>query len=364
MQETRASHWLGIDIGSSRKKICAFCLIRTDAEGALDVAFEQGPAEAPYPRINTRESLLALDRPPTYLKPEIEAALSHLLDRSILVRRWLTGGRGGRPSGVRAVALDAPVALASKGLGRLTELASTQTFATPYLARFEADLHRQSDAFLRINVFWKLIGFALYRALAGRLLAEANSSRQPHPSKALSREDRYPNDLSQEDSSLEGSALKNLSQEELAAWTCGQPAPTWRLRETFPSDLYKRANGRAGLLSREARAALAALVGPGVAWRGVGRAGCLPSPTTLRRLRAIRGALRRELRGSGSLPSMVKRPGTAGDLWDAFACAYAAYAEDQAATLLHGWEDGTKAPLRLLQEGAILSVRTQTQEQR
>ena len=57
------------------------------------------------------------------------------------------------------------------------------------------------------------------------------------------------------------------------------------------------------------------------------------------------------------LSEMRKRPGTAGDLWDAFTCAFTACCEDRGAVEFHGWSDDPTDQRRLLTEGAILTVR-------
>ena len=312
--------WLGIDVGSARGKACSFCLIESGGAGDLTVAFEVGPARAPYPGTNSRDALLSTHlRRPTYLKKEVEAAIHQVLDRSELVTRWLERGRARRS----AVAIDAPVAFAVDGVSRLTEQRSTDTFKTPDRATFERQLGAKGDPFLRVNGFWKCVGLAVYCHLAERL-----------------------------DPRLAGAAL-----EAIAARTCARDRTSRRLRETFPSDVYKRANGVAGILSSESRGVLEALVAS--EWRRAGQAEGRPGAQTLKRLVAIRDLLRLELAAPADrLREMRKRPGRTGDLWDAFTCAFTGCCEDHGAGELHGWSADRAEQRRLRREGAILTVTT------
>ncbi len=79
---------------------------------------------------------------------------------------------------------------------------------------------------------------------------------------------------------------------------------------------------------------------------------------TLNRLLAIRREVRLELEAEadGSLSAMRKRPGRAGDLWDAFTCAFTACCEDHDAAEFHGWSEDPNDQRRLRDEGAILTV--------
>ena len=331
-------------MGSSRKKVCSFCLIEADGAGNLSVTFEQGPGGDDYPTINRKETFCDPQRPPTYLQGSVETAVGAVLDHSVLVARWLEQALD--PAVASTVAIDAPVALASTGEPlRQTEAASTQTFKTPDRPTFEGQLRDKGTEFLRVNAFWKCVGFAVYRHFARRL-------------------------------SLDGTPPE---QGVLAAWTCpadqdssiAQDRP-WRLRETFPSDVYKRANGHGGILDKRPREILSRLVDPRVPWDGTGpegSTGCRPTSATLKRLRTIRDFLRTDLRAQGRLCEMRKRAGTSGDLWDAFACAFTACCEDgigkngvgkrddgaeRRGVEFHGWTDSTADVLR--REGAIMTV--------
>lgn len=316
--------WLGIDIGSARAKVGSFCLIESDGAGGLIVSFEHGPAGDAYPSKNTKAALVDASRRPTYLQGEVESAIEQILDRSELVGRWFEQSKD-RPS---AVAIDAPVAFAVDQASRLTEQKSTDTFKTPDRATFEAQLSDKGDPFLRVNVFWKCVGMTIYRQLAARL--------EPR---------------------LVGATL-----ETIAALTCACDSPMRRIRETFPSDVYKRANGyqhrkgAAGILSDEARDVLMCLVSP--EWQGDGQGRRLPATQTMRRLRAIRDLLRHDLEaGVERMYEMRKRPGRVGDLWDAFTCAFACCCEDHDGAELHGWSDDPVDRRRLRAEGAILTVK-------
>ena len=321
--------WLGIDVGSAQKKVCSFCLIESDGAGGTTVSFEQGPARDPYPGGNSRMALIGVGPPwrrPIYLKEEIEAEVREVLNRATLVGLWLERSKD-RPS---AVAVDAPVAFATAGTSRLTEEKSTDTFKTPTRATFETQLGERKDEYLRINVFWKCVGLAVYRHLAARLELRLGSA----------------------------------SLETIAARTCARDVTSRRIRETFPSDVYKRANGYqgkdggAGILSLQARDVLKSLVEP--EWRGAGREpGHHPASQTLDRLREIRKFLRLdlELEADRRLCEMRKRPGRTGDLWDAFTCAFACCCEHHGGAELHGWSDDPAEQQRLRAEGAILTVR-------
>ena len=165
MPETRsnpleAGAWLGIDIGSRKKKICSFCLIESDGAGEISVSFERGVAGDGYPDTNTAEALIDLARSPTYLRKPVEAAVRHVLDGSQVTRRWLARARSGTPR--TSVAVDAPVELALEGPRRLTEAACSQSIESSTRADFEKDLRHKGDAFLRNRAFWKCVGFTVY----------------------------------------------------------------------------------------------------------------------------------------------------------------------------------------------------------
>lgn len=312
--------WLGIDVGSSKKKVATFCRIVSEGEGSVEVFFEQGPAGEGYPDKNTGKGLIEKRlRPPTYLKAEVQAAVRQVLLGSELVNGWISG-LGKHPS---AVAIDAPVALARSGKGRLTEAASSPTFRTPDRATFEEQLLAQKDAFLRINNLWKCVGFTMYRTFAEMLDPEAG----------------------------------RLSQEEIAAMTCpGRDLPA-RLRETFPSDVYKRANGTEGLLTDKGRDVLAALVAVETSWTAVGVGAQRPNSQRMDGLERARTFARRDLAAGVRPCDMRRRTEAFADLWDAFTCAFAICCEDHGAVRFHGMpEDSEEVPELLLEEGVILSV--------
>lgn len=321
MHHLRPGQWLGIDIGSSRRKLCSFCRITSDGCGDVTVTFEQGPAEAPYPEVNTRDALLDPSRRPTYLQAPMETAVGRVLDDAAVVRKWFEA----LPELPSRIAIDAPVAFALSDTRRLTERASTQTFRTPTQEEFERLLRTKGDPYLRVNCFWKCVGLAVYDYLAHRLAG---------------------------------------SSHDLAAWTCPDADTPWRLRETFPSDVYKRANGTVGELHPAPRRVLEILTQTGP-WRGDGTSGRHPHSSTLRRLETLRVQLRSELETSGRLMSMRKHGGTFGDLWDAFTCAFTACCGDHDGAVFHGLETFPNAEGNtedndldsLRQEGAIMTVR-------
>lgn len=310
-------YWLGIDVGSSRQKVATFCAVESSGNGTVRVDFEQGPAGPGYPSINTRATMLDPSRP-TYLQAEVEAAIADLLENAQLVRRARRRLASGVPV---SVAVDAPVYFALEGRQRATERASSPTFTTPTRELFERDLvEKKKEGFFRSVVYWKCVGFAVYRQVA-----------------AL----------------LSGEAAPGL--EELAAWTAGEGDADrgWRLREVFPSDVYKRANGTDGVLAAAPRRVLAHLLQ--APWQAAAE-GAVRAPSTLARLHRRRDELAKELRAGDRLPSFEKAAGTFGDLFDAFTAAYAACCEDHGGAVMHGMAEADA----LRREGAILTVFTRT----
>lgn len=322
MQSLKAGNWLGIDVGSSRKKVCSFCLIESDGVGGLSVRFELGPADAPYPPRNHFDALIDATRAPTYLKEEVEKAVTSILDGSELVKHWRDSTWESLPS---VVGIDSPVAFARAGTKRrLTEASASQSFNTPDRSTFESDLKaNRRPGFHNSNTFWKCVGFTVYRWLA------ANLDRK---------------------------SATDVSQETLAALTCSWSQTSWRVRETFPSDVYNRANGTTGNLSSRARQVLSKLVT--AEWQPASTDARVPSKLTMARLQRLRAQLLSEL-ASGGPPSSMRRykNGRYGDLWDAFTCAFACCCEDHDAGELLGWPDKPDAQQRLRSEGAILTIR-------
>ena len=315
--------WLGIDIGSSRQKVATFCAIDStgtssgDSSEATSVDFEQGPAGSDYPAINTRETMLDTSRE-TYLKADVEAAIADVLENAALVERARRCLASGLPV---SVALDAPVYFSLDGRQRATERASSPTFTTPTREIFERDLvEKEKEGFFRSVVYWKCVGFAVYRQIAALLTGE--------PAPGL---------------------------ETLAAWTGGDgdDERRWRLREVFPSDVYKRANGTDGVLADAPRRVLAHLLE--APWQAAEKAAgqrAVRSTSTLKRLGRRRSELARELEAGGRLESFEKAAGTFGDLFDAFTAAYAACCEDHDGAVMHGADE----PESLRREGAIMTV--------
>ena len=306
--------WLGIDVGSSRQKVATFCAIDStgDSRSAVRVDFEQGPAGSDYPAINTRGTMLDTSRE-TYLKAGVEAAIAGVLQSSKLVERARDCLASGLPV---SVAIDAPVYFSLDGRQRVTERASSPTFTTPTREIFERDLvEKEKEGFFRSVVYWKCVGFAVYRQIAALLTGA------PAPS------------------------LRTL-----AAWTADREKDRgWRLREVFPSDVYKRANGIDGVLSDAPRHVLAQLLA--APWQAATE-DAVRSTSTLKRLRRRRDDLARELEKDERLQSFEKAAGTFGDLFDAFTAAYAACCEDHDGAVMHGASE----PEALRREGAILTV--------
>ena len=325
----KRGHWLGIDIGSGRDKVCSFCLISSDGAGKITVTFEKGPAGNAYPEKNTFKGLIDPQRPPTYLRSEVEDAVGKVLADAQLVNRWLHCTDQPGPT---AVAVDAPVALAATGSHKMryTEAKSTHTFSTPNREDFEHLLvSKQKPGTYTSKVFWKCIGFAAYRWLARH---------------------------------LDPSLPTDFNQEHLAAWTCQPLGGPWRVRETFPSDIYKRANsrdpktGKASQLGPEAHNVLRQLVAS-TRWTSAHPKGHVAA-VHMGSLEQIRRFLDLDYQaGIERSCEMRKRNNTTGDLWDAFTCAFVVCAEDHDGAEFHGWEEHSEAPERVRQEGAILTVK-------
>lgn len=313
-------NWLGIDIGSRRSKLATLCRIASDGRGRITVELEIGRGREPYPAINTKATLVDPLRPPTYLRPSIEAEVARVVRESTTLGAWLADDA---PSS--GAAIDAPVAFAVEGRQRCTEARpdarTAQTFATPTREAFVRDLQTREDPYLRVNAFWKCVGLAVYRTLG---------------------------------CAVSGSEVTAL--DDIAGGTADAiPGPPRRLRETFPSDVYARANGRGGVLSAPARWILQRLVAPRTTWVGVERHG--PSPGALRSLCEIRSSIHLDLAaGRPHASEMRKRSGTVGDLFDAFTCAFVASCEDHDAAVLRGADTARRS--RLHEEGAILTVTT------
>lgn len=336
----RPGAWLGIDIGSSEKKVLAFCLITADASGQLRVTFERGCAVASADNTawpaNTADSFLDLTSP-RWLAEAAESGVRRILEHSAVVPTWLFSAR--ERSNVTGAAIDAPCGFASAGHAtRETELHAADSFATCDAARFASDLARFASSSnhtpLQQRFFWKLVGLTAYRTLIAML------ERGPH------------------DASLEAVTAFSAARLDLASPDGSLPAPPPGcvvLREAFPSDTYGRANGTRGVLRADARALLRDLVlAP---WEFAGTRSSKPTPHMQARLLAHRNVLASQLAHDGApLPAMQKIPKDPSwaDLWDAFACAFTACCEAHGAAVVLGADQA-----RLAVEGAIIAPASQ-----
>jgi hypothetical protein len=330
----RPGAWLGIDVGSSEKKVLAFCLVTADAHGAVRVTFERGGASS-WPA-NKAGTFLDMTSP-RWLAQAAESGVRRILESSLVVSTWLAPARD--RTSVAGAAIDAPCGFASAGhTVRETELHAATSFATCDAQRFQTDLERFAQASnhtpLRQRFFWKLVGFAAYRSL----MASLERGVHDCPLAAVTAFCSAGLDLAAPDGTL--------------------PAPlpgSVPLREAFPSDTYARANGTRGVLRADARALLRALVlAPwDFAGTSTGRTSSKPTPHMQARLLAHRHDLAEQLaHDTAPLLAMRKIPKDPSwaDLWDAFACAFATVCEAHGAAVALG---GDRA--RLAVEGTIVA---------
>lgn len=322
----QSGYWLGIDVGSARDKVLNFALITADSAGAVSVCFERGavrgPERARWPR--AASDYLDLDAP-SWLSEPVTRGIDSVLDRSVLVQRWLEqSALGTEPCGV---AIDAPGGFAASGRQRRTEAAAATSHATPTRDAFRADLVRfldqHKDAPLFQRYIWKLVGLRAMHEIAARAgLAERK-----------------------------GPGWASVSSLCVSPRVAKGPF----LREAFPSDTYARSNGKLAVLQDDARTALRYVMS--AEWRFAGdtlsRVSSLPTAQNQRRLVERRGAILADLTaGAVALPSMrkVEKDPPWADLWDSLSCAFVACCETQrCAELVLG---GSPAPRG---EGAILS---------
>lgn len=310
----KTGSWLGIDIGSRRDKVADFCLIESK-NGEVVVRFERGRAPAPYPARNDVDSML--DAGHRRLSEDASNGLEALLRASPLVGRWLVAARDGETTA--AVGIDSPPGYADRGRrSRLTEDRAWSSFRTPprsafldRLARFAA---AGNETPLRQQYYWKLVGIETYRRIA------------------------------------KAAGLEGL----LPALTVASGRV--RLRETFPSDVFQRADGELGTLADPARRVLGWLLDAD--WRR----GTVPATTWRGLTNRRRDVLRSALRHRSPLVAMSKRDARGrkisaawADLFDAFTCAYAVCCEDHGCGRLLGHDED---PDRCAREGAILTVKT------
>jgi hypothetical protein len=275
-----------------------------------------------------------------------------------LVARWHS--LAGRPDLVAGACVDAPAGHAHRGAAqRDTERCAAGSFPTEDEEAFDRAIRRFSGngnhTPLRQRYYWKLLGHLAFRFLAvkGRRLS-------PLPPLSVATA------LSSE--ALPAAVVEARSSEPARGSAIPLPsAPrgSIRIREGFPSDAYARANGKLGVLAPGPRALLAELAAS--PWEHAGNdrrepvergriRSSVPPPRRMSALRHQQDALRADLGRSDRLASMVKVHGDPAwaDLWDAFACAFAACAEAHGCAVLVGSD-----PKLLREEGAILSLQAE-----
>jgi hypothetical protein len=219
------------------------------------------------------------------------------------VKAWNAARKLG--NGRFGVCIDAPCGFAVPGFKqRNTEMESN---GTPPLLGFLKQMSEFSalaiagekgkNTPLRQQLFWKLVGLVAFRYFVA--LTTGRPFDMPIP-------------------------------ELTASCMTGEEV---RVREGFPSDTYKRANGRFGVLCPLPRGVLLRL--SQAEWTGQGN--CLngswsaPHPARMSPLLAHRQRLTADLQCADShrVPAMQKNSNAWGDLWDAFACAFVSCCDAQ-----------------------------------
>lgn len=335
----RRGAWLGVDVGSSRGKVLCFCVVSSDGPRALRVTFERGAARGPWPA-NDAARFLDLGRP-TWTSREVERGVVEILDRSTLVTRWTAAARSVGARRGAGAAIDAPCGFASaEHTRRETERYASKSFDTCSQSRFEADLRRFASAAnetpLRQRFFWKLVGLAAYRGLLGRIVQLAGDDGPSHEA-------------------ITAYSARGLERASARSQTLPVPEAGFvTLREAFPSDTYARASGLRGELHRRSLALLRALIA--APWEFCGNetngASSMPTPSMQQRLLLHRAKLDEQLARGQPLSAMRKISGDPSwaDLWDAFACAFAAACEGHGAAVCLGLDAE-----RLRVEGAVVA---------
>jgi hypothetical protein len=300
--------WLGIDVGSNCKKVFNFCLIKSDGKGQVDVLFEvgkvRGPAHGqPFPPSDAGV-FEDLTRATTWLSAAAEAGSIQILDQSALVNVWNAARKLG--NGRFGVCIDAPCGFAVPGSKqRNTEM---ESYGTPPLVEFLKQMKELSEAAagdkrkntpLRQKFFWKLVGLVAFRYFVA--LTTGRPFGMPIPELTASC----------------------MASDEV------------RVREGFPSDTYKRANGRFGVLCPAPRGILLRL--SQAQWAGQGNhfntSPSAPNPDRMTSLLEHQKRLKADLQDCylGSVAAMEKicnDPPWA-DLWDAFTCAFVSCCDAQ-----------------------------------
>lgn len=301
--------WLGIDVGSNCNKVFNFCLIKSDGKGQIDVLFEVGRARGaadgqPFPPSDAGV-FEDPSREPTWLSAAAEAGSIQILDESALVKAWNAARKLG--NGRFGVCIDAPCGFAVPGSKqRNTE---TESYGTPSLVVFLKQMtefsalamagEKRKNTPLRQKFFWKLVGLVAFRYFVGM------TTGRPF----------------------------GMPTAELTAW-CMASEET-RVREGFPSDTYKRSNGRFGVLCPIPRRVLLRLSQANWTPQGNCFNGSLsaPHPDRMKSLLEHQQRLTADLQRSdshrGSVLEMKKISSAWGDLWDAFTCAFVSCCDAQ-----------------------------------
>lgn len=299
--------WLGIDIGSNRKKLFNFCLIRSDGKGQIEVFFEVGQArgaahDEPFPPCEAGV-FEDLGRS-TWLSAAAEAGCLQVLRESALVKTWNASRENGL--GCFGVYIDAPCGFAAPGFDRRdTETQSVDSFPTPPLKEFLEKMKKfgaeRNHTPLCQRFYWKLVGLVAFRYFVW----------------------------------LTTSRPFDMPLDELTA-SCVTNGKA-RVRERFPSDTYKRSNGTVGVLCPRSRGVLQSLSQAKWAPQGNRVKGRTSAPhaarmsALLKHQQSLSEDLQRVDSHGGSILAMHKisnDPAWA-DLWDAFTCAFVSCCDAQ-----------------------------------
>jgi hypothetical protein len=338
--------WLGIDVGCSREKVFNFCLVHSDGAGAVQVWFERGAARDgvyPHPKAGVFEDLGR----PTWLSAPAETGAIQILERSALTQRWIDERALCRGHCGFGVCIDAPSGFAVPFHDRRdTEAQGVANFGTPSLHDFYRRLGDFSSARnnlpLQQRYFWRLIGLVAFRYFI-RVTTGAGFNIPPADVTAASM-----------DFLISRTGAARLSRRAVVGQTGIREGWRTRIREGFPSDTYKRANGTLDVFGPEARAVLSCLANAEWEARGNVFEGKSSQPTRQRMrplLRHQEDLLRDLAQGVAMIPAMqkVRRDPPWADLWDAFTCAFVACCEFHFCGGFVGLD-----PRRMMLEGAIL----------
>ncbi len=352
----RDGAWLGIDVGQRKSKVYNFCLIEV-RRGEAAISFERGAWRPlledmtwPAGDAGVFEDLGRRSK----LSERAERCALAILEHSDLVSRWRQ--LAGNPGLAAGACVDAPAGFARPGTrARETERCAVDCYPTASEKAFLAAMYRFSNERnhtpLRQRYYWKLVGQLALRFVAG---ASAAGTGLPELAAVTTRTADGGAVMAIRPGAGDPEPMRGHEDESTGLPLRAAPAGTVRVREGFPSDTYARVNGKKGTLAPRARALLAALVA--APWRAAGNTCCrcssAPLAAWMSALDRRRSALVAGVARDGPITAMIKIPHDPpwADLWDAFACAFAACCEAHGCAVLLG-----RDPAALRAEGAIVA---------